>query len=325
MRLLYILLFIFYSLGLFSQEVVTGLQYNPVVKAQFQKESRLKSGNGEDTIPMTLPFADDFSMGGVFPSALRWIDRNAFVNTDYPVYPVDLGAVTLDAINDSGSMYPDAVYGPTTFIADHLTSRYIRLDSAFSPFPRSLSPADSVYLSFYYQPQGRGLPPHSSDSLVLQFLLKPKHDSTAPGDTNIYKIPDQWRHIWASKGMSLDSFVMANNSYFVRVMIPVTDTLFFKKQFRFQFYNYVSLAGVEQPSWQSNCAQWNIDQVYMNTGRNGNDTIHAEIRFVERPPSLLKYYQSMPYTQFCNNPSNEMIDSLSVILTNRDSAAHSVK
>lgn len=33
----------------------------------------------------------------------------------------------------------------------------------------------------------------------------------------------------------------------------------------------------------------------------------------------------MPYTQFCNNPSNEMIDSLSIPLTNRDTNTHSVK
>ena len=168
----------------------------------------LKSGTGEDTIPITLPFYDDFSSGEVFPSSLRWIDHDAFVNTDYPVYPIDLGVVTLDAINDSGSMYSSAIGGPDEFIADHLTSRYIRLDSVFSPVPRSLSPSDSIYLSFYYQPQGRGLAPHSTDSLVLQFLLKPQHDSTAIGDTNIYIIPDRWQRIWSVPGMALDSFYM---------------------------------------------------------------------------------------------------------------------
>lgn len=323
MRTIYILIFIFLNVCLSAQEVVTGLQFNPVIKAQFLKDKMQKSGNGEDTIPITLPFFDDFSSNGVFPSSLRWIDRYGFENTDYPVYPIDRGVVTLDAINDTGSMYPDAVGGPDAFIADHLTSRYLRLDSVFSPVPRALSPADSVYLSFYYQPQGRGLPPHTSDSLVLQFLLKPKHDSFSPVDTT--HIADRWRHIWSVKGMALDSFYMVNNLYFKRVMIPITDTAFFKKKFRFQFYNYVSLAGSEQPSWQSNCSQWNIDQVYLNYGRNMHDTIHQEIRFVERPPSLLKYYQSMPYTQFCNNPSNEMIDSLSMIITNRDVVSHSVK
>ncbi|MGA3015078.1 MAG: T9SS type A sorting domain-containing protein [Bacteroidales bacterium] len=323
MRSIYISILLFLSVGLSAQEVVTGLQFNPVVRMQYLKNKMLKSGTGADSIPMQLPFYDDFSSGEVFPSPLRWIDHDAFVNTDYPVYPIDLGVVTLDAINDSGSIYSTAVGGPDNFIADHLTSRYIRLDSVFSPVPRALSPADSVYLSFYYQPQGRGLAPHSSDSLVLQFLTEPHHDSISPVDTT--PIPDRWERIWSVKGMALDSFYILNNHYFLRVMIPITNPKYFKKDFRFQFFNYVSLASNEQPSWQSNCCQWNIDQVYLNYGRNMFDTIHKEIRFVERPPSLLKSYQAMPYPQFCNNPSNEMIDSLSILITNRDSVTHSIK
>lgn len=325
MRSFYITILVLLGAAVSAQEVVTGLQFNPVVRGQSLLYQMQMRGTVADTLPISLPFFDDFSSGEVFPSPLRWIDRYGYVNTDYPVYPVDLGVVTLDAINDTGSMYPDAVPGPDAFIADHLTSRYIRLDSVFSPLPRALTPADSVYLSFYFQPQGRGLAPHTSDSLVLQFLLRPQHDSIAPGDTNIYIIPDRWRHIWSVKGEALDSFYIQNNSYFTRVMIPVTDTVFFKNIFRFQFYNYVSLASIGEPSWQSNTSQWNIDEVYLNYGRNLHDTIHQEIRFVDRPPSLLKSYQSMPYPQFSNNPSNEMIDSLSIILTNRDAVAHSVK
>jgi hypothetical protein len=235
MRTIYILIFIFLCGGLFSQEVITGLQFNPVIRAQYLKNKMLKSGNGGDTLPITLPFYDDFSSNGVFPSSLRWIDRYGFVNTDYPVYPIDLGVVTLDAINDSGSMYPEAVGGPDPFIADHLTSRYLRLDSIFSPVPRALTPSDSVYLSFYYQPQGRGLAPHTSDSLVLQYLLVPKHDTLFHGDTTHYIVPDKWRHIWSVKGMALDSFYLQNNHYFQRVMIPITDPIFFKKKFRMQW------------------------------------------------------------------------------------------
>jgi hypothetical protein len=323
MRSIYISILFFLSVGLSAQEVVSGLQFNPVIRVQYLKNKMLKAGTGEDSIPIQMPFYDDFSSGEVFPSPLRWIDHDAFVNTDYPVYPIDLGAVTLDAINDSGSIYSAAVGGPDNFIADHLTSRYIRLDSVFSPVPRALSPADSVYLSFYYQPQGRGLAPHSSDSLVLQLLIEPRHDSISPVDTTL--IPDRWKRIWSVKGMSLDSFYIMNNHYFLRVTIPITDPQFFKKDFRFQFFNYVSLASNQQPSWQGNCCQWNLDQVYLNYGRNMFDTIHKEIRFVERPPSLLKSYQAMPYPQFCNNPSNEMIDSLSILITNRDSVTHSIK
>ncbi|MEI6434333.1 MAG: T9SS type A sorting domain-containing protein [Bacteroidota bacterium] len=312
----------------FSQEIVTGLFVNPVVQA---RAAALKQQNqitpdgysqaGLDTIPMNLPFLDDFSSLGVFPSDQRWIDHFAFENDDYPVFPVNIGAMTLDAINDSGKMYPEAVPGPAIFIADHLTSRYIRLDSVFSPAPKALTPADSVFLSFYYQPQGRGQAPQYNDSLILQFLVKPGHDSLIPGG-GIIKVPDLWQRIWYSNGMSLDTFYVRNNKWFARVMLPITDTVFFSKKFRFRFYNYVSLASSAEPSWQSNTDQWNIDQVYLNLGRTGYDTVFPELRFIQRPSYLLRNYSAMPYPQYCDDPTNELRDTLDVLMSNRDLIPH---
>ena len=314
----YLLLFtLFFGMEVVAQEILTGLQVNPVVREKAREQSRLKDlPFGLDTIPVSLPFFDDFSADQVFPSSERWIDRYAFVNTDIPVYPINLGAVTLDAINDSGFLYRNAVFGPQTFIADFLTSRYIRLDSIFTPVPRKLTLADSVYLSFYYQPQGRGLALETTDSLVLQFLVKPAFDSITPTDT--IPIPDQWEKIWITKGMPLDTFFMTNNRYFVQAMIPITDTAkFFKKTFRFRFFNYVSLASSLEPSWASNCDQWNMDNVYLNLGRNRYDTVYPEVRFIERAPSLLSNYEAMPYTQYCNDPTNEVTDTLDILISNR--------
>ena len=320
----YLIIFIFLFSGVagFSQEILTGLHVNPRVQAkaaELREMNYLKSG--ADTLPVGIPFFDDFSANAVFPSSDRWIDRYAFENDDFPVYPVNIGAMTLDAINDSGNMYPDAVPGPQQFIADHLTSRYIRLDSVFSPAPRALGPADSVYFSFFYQPQGRGRAPQKNDSLVLEFLTKPAHDSLVPGGTTI-TIPDKWRRMWYANGMPLDTFYLRNNRWFMQVMIPVTDSVFFKDKFRFRFFNYVSLASSAEPSWQNNTAQWNLDNVYLNANRSRFDTIYPELRFIYRPPSLLKRYESMPYPQYCNDPTNEIRDSLDLLMTNRDIIPH---
>jgi hypothetical protein len=305
----------------FSQEVVTGLQINPVVRARALAPIQADYlAAGEDTIPVAMPFYDDFSSYGIFPSSDRWIDHFAFENDDMPVFPVNIGAMTLDAINDSGRMYPNAVPGPLNFIADYLTSRYIRLDSVFTPVPRALTPADSLYLSFYYQPQGRGKAPQKNDSLVLEFLKIPAHDSIIPGDTIV--IPDQWQKMWFANGMPLDTFYMKNNKWFVQVMVPITDTVYFKKKFRFRFFNYVSLASSSEPSWQNNTGQWNLDNVFLDQGRNMYDTVFPEIRFIYRPPSMLRYYESMPYPQYCDNPTNEIKDTLDILMTNRDIAAH---
>ncbi len=304
-----------------AQEYLTSLQVNPLVKAGAQMAAFPdRSLAGDDTIAVLLPFLDDFSTQGVFPSTARWTDRFAFENDDFPVFPVNRGVATLDAINDTGSMYPNAVPGPMNFIADYLTSRYIRLDSVFAPVAKKLAPADSVYFSFYYQPQGRGLAPQKNDSLILEFLLVPAHDSILPDDT--IRVPDKWQPVWNSNGMSLDTFYLRKQAWFDYVMIPVTDPLFFRNTFRFRFYNYSSLASSSEPSWQSNTGQWNLDQVYLNAGRSRSDTIFPELRFVYRPPSLLRRYQSMPYPQYCNDPTNEIADTLDMVMTNRDNVAH---
>jgi len=326
MRKKIILLFLIFSTCGWAQEILTGMQTNPLVRQKYMEmQGRMRTGN--DSLPIGLPFYDDFSYDSIYPTASLWIDAYAFVNTDIPIYPPDLGVATLDAIDQNGWMYDNAQQGPAPFIADHLTSRYIRLDSTFSPSPRKLVAADSVYLSFYYQPQGRSRNfPLRQDSLILDFLVIPAHDSITPKDS-VINIPDIWVRAWSSIGMSLDTFRYYNNdNYFVQVMIPITDTmLFFKKTFRFQFYNWVNFAAPPEVSWQSNCDQWNIDDVYLNIGRNMNDTVRPEIRFIDRAPSMLRNYESMPYPQYLAAPEQEMADSVSVIFSNRDIIVHNCR
>jgi hypothetical protein len=130
----------------------------------------------------------------------------------------------------------------------------------------------------------------------------------------------KWERIWSSAGMSLDEFYTKYGVYSKQVMIPIVDSLkYFKKDFQFRFINYASLASDNNPSWRSNCDQWNIDYVYLNTGRSYKDTTFRDVTFVERAPSMLKRYESMPFNQFFNNPGNEMKDNLELVITNLDS------
>jgi hypothetical protein len=103
-------------------------------------------------------------------------------------------------------------------------------------------------------------------------------------------------------------------------MIPITDSLLYlRKDFRFRFINYASLASDNNPSWRANCDQWNIDYVYLNIGRSFKDTVYRHVTFVERAPSMLKNYESMPFNQYINNPGNEMKNKLEMTITNLDS------
>ncbi len=308
----------------FSQEVITGLQVNPRVAAEAGSQAQMRTNNAA---PLKLPFFDDFSGRSVFPDPALWEDSDVFINDDYAIHPPTVGVATFDAIDKLGRLYGHA--SPFPFMADYLTSRPIRLDSVFSPVKRKITRADSLYFSFYYQPQGRGNAPAKSDSLVLEFL--------APGETQIIVFPvdtvingvdttvmdttyiEGWRKVWSTPGQSLNSFYAKDSVWFKQVIIPISDSArFYTSEFRFRFRNYASLASGILPDWQSNGDQWNIDYVYLNTDREINDRFHRDVGFAAKAPNMLRNYTSMPYNQFRANFVNEMRDSLSIKITNLD-------
>lgn len=150
-----------------GQEYLTGTAGNPVLR-EAGKDLLMKSGLQEGSV--SLPFSDDFSGKSPYPDNSLWIDNEAFINKGYPFRPLGNGVATLDVIDSMGFVHNNM--GTFAAEADHLTSRPIRMDSVFDDASQSwkaLSPADSVWLSFYYQPQGYGDVPSSDDSLILDF------------------------------------------------------------------------------------------------------------------------------------------------------------
>jgi hypothetical protein len=297
-----ILLFFVLPVFTFGQEVITGLYTNPQIKANMY-QATAKTAKGP---VVTLPFIDDFSNHGIFPVDSLWADKYVFINSSYPSHSVSIGVATFDALNDTGALYTEAsAYG---FLADSLTSLPIRLDSVFGIDTTALKIGDSLYFSFYYQPQGIGNAPETDDSLVLEFY--------SPKDSI-------WRHVWASPGMTLAQFHGKYNVFFKQTMIPITDSLlYFKNGFRFRFYNYASLANNSLPSWAGNVDQWNLDYVYLNKGRNMADSVYKDITFTEPATSVLKNYTSMPWSQFNVSPSTEIKDTLYNSIFNLDTVTY---
>lgn len=368
---------VFLAMQAGAQEVVTGLFQNPLIIEE--NERRAEAGiretldGEEESQPMLLPFFDDFNQKEIFPQTSRWSDREVFINANFPYRSANIGAATLDALSSNGSLHVNASTFP--FIADSLTSVFIRLDSVFSPTPRPITRADSVYLSFYYQPQGRGNPPEPWDSLVLEFgyntgelvfanyydsiemplsaYIGP-NDTIYPGDTlyspsgicdeGLYIISNQvytyddfiqvpcdsvfvpeyeWKRVWRSKGMSLEDFYDMYGTYCRQVLIPLTDSaLYYRSDFRFRFLNYASLASEYNASWRGNCDQWNVDFIYLDIRRSAGDTTYRDVSFVERAPSMLRNYESMPYNQYLNDPTNELKNELEIYITNLDTATY---
>ena len=145
-----------------AQEVLTGFYHGE------RQSTRHINPEG-----IFLPFFDDFSHVRLYPDSTKWTDNNAYVNDGFPVCPPNRNAITLDVLDANGCVYDYAI--SNAFIAEHLTSARIRLDSVMEPEPRALTPADSIYFSFYYQPQGNGMAPEAHDSLVLQFGTTVEH------------------------------------------------------------------------------------------------------------------------------------------------------
>jgi hypothetical protein len=370
---------VFLSFNVISQEYARGISINEIVKKEYE-ENILNNNNirnAEETDGIVLPFFDDFSTSKIYPDQMLWDGYSVFVSNDIAYQPTNTGAATLDAINGKGVVYKDASWSP--FKADTLLSRNIRLDSIWSPLPRELTPSDSIYLSFFYQPQGVGDKPDLSDSLLLEFsvetgnlvfsrmdsiivpvsiYMQSENDTIWPLDT-LYAPPEQscnpdvftinyeiltwgdmvtlacdsvfepeivWNKVWYSEGLSMDEFIEVYGRSMMQVLIPITDTSYFKDNFRFRFRNYATVSNEYYPaSWRSNTDYWNIDYVYLNHNRTKTDTTYRVLSFSERAPSFLKDYEVMPYRQYRYSPLTSSKTDIRLYITNLDDIEHNTQ
>jgi Secretion system C-terminal sorting domain len=221
--------------------------------------------NYKKTRTVNLPFVDDFYYAGPYPSATYWTDNKVFINNTFGVAPVTQGVATFDALNAQGLSY-HANGLPGQYYADSLTSVAINLGNYNS--------ADSIYLSFFVQAQGRGFKPETNDSLMLYFL-----------DNN-----NKWIKVWSQQGSALTTFN--------QVILPVSNGIFLHNAFQFRFVNIAS------PS--SNDDVWNIDYVRLDKNRTYNDANLNDVAFSEAPTGILANYTSMPYRHFLSFRAQEM-------------------
>ena len=266
------------SQQLSAQEVLVPLQYNPVIKRHLASHADVGGERGAPCDTLSLPFTDDFSRDGVYPFSCFWEDNAVFINDDFADNPPTFGVATFDGVNSLGNPYNAAItsYG----VADTLTSRPIDLN-----FPGDTT----VWLSFYYQPQGFGYSPAGKDSLVLEFW----------GSDNM------WHRVWSKPG--------SGNTAFKQQMIPISDSIYLYRGFRFRFMNYASLCGMLD--------QWNVDYVRLDQNRSAADTvIHNDAAFVKRGLSVLNTYQSIPYNHYKLNADANMVAQKTITIRNLDNA-----
>lgn len=278
-------------LGLQAQEVITPLHKNPRAE-QLYKDFRSVKKTATATL-LELPFFDDFSNSSLIADTGSWSDAYAFVNNNFSLDPVTNGVATLDALDEVGSIYTNAVLSPNTFEADHLSSHPINL-----AYPAS----DSIYLSFLYQPGGLCDLPEEYDSLMVDFYAS---DSS------------HWINVWRIPGTGLHDFK--------HVMIPIKEERFLNNEFRFRFRNRASLPrNNETPDKRSNVDYWHVDYIRLDRNRSVADTILRDVAFNLPLTSIFKELTAVPWSHFESAYNTTLAPVVSAQYRNNDSITRNV-
>lgn len=243
-----------------AQENLAPVQYNPFVQPH-----AAGGVSTSRTTALSLPFFEDFTGYTMIPDTAKWEERQVYVNNTMAINPVSRGVATFDALSQYGIPY-ETMNPFLIRYADSLTAKPIDLSS--------FTPADSIYLSFFFQPAGNGFAPEKTDSLLLYF--RPKYGS-------------RWIKVWSRSDTAVQDFR--------QVMIPVTDTSYLYSDFQFRFVNKASV-GI-------NDDVWNLDYIRMYSGRNKYDTLISDVAYTATPSPILSDYVSMPYRQYLANPVPE--------------------
>ncbi len=273
-----------------AQERLTSYDFHVHHKIS-NPNARLKSS----TTLLQLPFFDDFVQNKIYPvtddnpNPKLWINSGAFVNFNYPINAPSYGCVTLDGLAGNGSPY--SYVAMANGGADTLTSQPINLSKN--------KIGDSIYLSFFFEPEGNGDYPDLGDSLILEFYANGRKDTG-------------WVQVWSHDGYSSDPKIDS----FTQVIIPVADSMYLDSFFQFRFRNYATLSG--------NNDHWHIDYVKIDTGRRYNSFDIKDVAITNIPTRPLKNYFHMPWNQFEANVSSEMGNSVSYGIFNSNVSTQNI-
>ena len=232
--------------------------------AKFKKQS----------VTLTLPFWDDFSFTETnysrtnttagYPNDSLWENSsNVWIRTGVAIDAPTINVAHLDGLDSIGNPY--ATDPQENGIRDVLTSHYIDLSAG------QVSPAErgSVYLSFFYQWKGNGEAPDKLDNFRVEFKDK---DS-----------------VWITAATIVPSSRF-QTGIFYDTLIAVTGDDFFHDEFAFRFVSYGRRSGPFDA--------WNLDYIYLDKGRNNNDSSFPDGALASPAGPLFGDYFSVPYSHF---------------------------
>lgn len=240
---------------------------NSIIKdTVIEKEVDLIFPNGRSVYDTTLTHVTDINI----PDTLKWEVSDVLVSDNYPIKPPTIGVATFDATNKLGVLYQssDAFY-----FADTLTSKKCDISG--------YNISDSVYMSFFFQPQGLGDKPEERDSLIVQL-----YNSTDDRWVTACKVsPTKEETIVVerigSDGNWKNYTVKYDYKVFNEVFIPITNSNYLKSDFRFRIMNMVDI-DFDAKSFVSNADHWNVDYVRLGRYRRLNEKSLNDLAFSEK-------------------------------------------
>lgn len=243
----------------------------PLVKSKL-KERVSSALNTQNQTTRTLPFWDDFSTSYLFPDSTKWYaSEDVRISNSTAISAPTLNVVVFDGVDGNG-----APYDANTLIsgkADSLTSQFIDL-SELGP-----DQADSVYLSFFWQLNGRGELPEEGDSLTL----------------SVRNIAGEWNTIWSMIG-GIDN----ETNEFEQVLLKIGPT-YWHNEFQIKFQAYGNLTGAFDT--------WLVDYIFLNQSRSEKDVAYLDRALTRRPSFLIAPYTAMPTEQFFSDPNKYVVET----------------
>jgi hypothetical protein len=247
-----------------------------------------------DTIALpSNGFRDNFMYDSRRPDTTMWdlsLNPGVYVNRGWATAPINLGVCTFDGLDPLGLPYDQLASVNSSMLCDVLTSRHFDLSG--------YTVSDSVYLSFWWEAQGKGYAPNQVDSLQLQVNI-PAWNTAG----------EVWKTIWYMEGYN----PTGTDTSFHVAMVKLDTSIYFVDGFRFRFRNYASGCGSND--------HWHIDEVLFKPQRTFDDTLINDVFFVYNMPSLFDNYHQVPGAHYA---ASSMASNIKMYIRNNDTVVRNV-
>lgn len=247
-------------------------------KEQSKTVKQAKQAKVSEVTPLVLPFWDDFSTSTNFPDTSLWLgSQNVSISAGVGVNPPSFNVATFDGADANGNVYssdPNKVG-----LADSLLSKPIDLSNIISLFQ------NNVYISFFWQLEGKGEIPDPEDSIRLQFK----------------DVSGSWQTVWSMTGGNPDI-----SSLFQQEFVKIDPLIYFSANFQFKFESFSRLSGIFDT--------WQLDYILVNVGRDPNVSSHPDRALTSYPTSLFGNFTALPASQFFSPlfPSGDILSAAAV-------------